>query len=67
MNEDDLEIHTCASECDPQIGAHVGVEIRHKPTQITVRETKLPTQFANKTEAMKKLELELLALIQRGF
>ena len=67
MNEDDLEINTCASKCDPNIRAHVGVEIKHKPTKITVRETNLPTQFANKTEAIKKLELELLALGQRRF
>ncbi len=52
---------TCASGHDPKIVAHMGVEIKNKTTEITVRKTCQPIQFANKTEAINKLELKLTA------
>ncbi|MGO4891844.1 peptide chain release factor family protein [Flavobacterium sp. W21_SRS_FM6] len=62
MNEDELEKNTCESLYDPPVGAHIGVEITHKPSNITVRNIDKRTQFANKVEAIEKLKFELLAL-----
>lgn len=56
----DVEITTCKSPHDPAIGAHVGIKIKHKPSNIVVISVDKSNQYANKTEAIEKLKLELV-------
>lgn len=59
MNKDQLAITTCSSPHDPSIGAHVGISIRHKRSNIIVKSTTELSQFANKKVALAILEKEL--------
>ena len=60
MNEKDLIIDTCWSPNDPVVGAHIGIQIRHRPSKIVVKSVKMKTQHENRLEAMEKLKLELV-------
>lgn len=59
-NHSDLEITTCKSHHDPAIGEHVGIQIRHKPSDILVKSVDETTQYANKLAAIELLQLELV-------
>jgi protein subunit release factor A len=51
----DIEITLCKSDQIKHLGAHVGVQIKHFETNITVHSTNHKTQYMNKLAALDKL------------
>jgi len=57
-----LEITLCKSPRSPRVGAHVGVQIRHVETNITVQSITHASQHLNKLAALELLKVELVKL-----
>lgn len=53
MDITEFEIDTVPSPHDPPVGAHVGVRIRHKISNLTVESTSQKTQYANRVIAFE--------------
>ena len=59
----DIEITLCKSGQTKPLGAHVGVQIRHRETNITVHSINHKTQYMNKLDALDKLKEEQARLL----
>ena len=64
MDDNELEIEVIPSPHDPDVGAHVGVRIRHKTSGLTAESSSETTQYANKCNALEMLEMQLSAARQ---
>lgn len=64
FDEKDLEITACKSPKTNLLGAEVGVKIKHKKLDITVKSIDLPTQHQNKLAA---IELMKEAIVKSRF
>lgn len=64
MNIDrkDIEITLCKSPRSPGLGAHVGVQIKHFETNITVKSINHASQYKNKLAALELLNEKLVKL-----
>lgn len=60
MDDNELEIEVIASPNDPDVGAHVGVRIRHKVSGLTAESSSETTQYANKRNALEMLKMQLV-------
>jgi protein subunit release factor A len=62
IDSKDIEITLCKSDRTRHLGAHVGVQIKHFETNITVQSINHTSQYMNKLAALELLKDELLRL-----
>jgi protein subunit release factor A len=59
----DIEITLCKSDQTKHLGAHVGVQIKHREKNITVQSISHKSQYKNKLVAIELLKEELARLL----
>ena len=60
MDDNEIQIEVIPSPHDPDVGAHVGVRIRHKVSGLTAESSSEATQYANRLKAMDMLKMQLM-------
>lgn len=60
MDDNELDIEVIPSPHDPDVGAHVGIRIRHKVSGLTAESSSEATQYANRLKAMDMLKMQLM-------